>query len=134
MKANDQVEHEVLELIDEFLNAYMRRDKEKALAFFVPDEDLVVFGTHIDETDVGLDSVRANLEHDFEIEDNATFKITWNSVSASGDVAWVAAEYDAAITVEDQDFSFHGRSTFILERRDTRWLIVHAHLSIPADS
>ena len=56
----------------------------------------------------------------------------WSSVSAAGDVTWVAADMAFKLKVEGQELVFPGRLTAVLEKRGDQWLIVQSHFSLPA--
>ena len=48
-----------------------------------------------------------------------------------GDHAWVAAPWTSQGRTRDgRTFDRHGRATYVLERRDGRWLAVHSHHSL----
>ena len=52
-------------------------------------------------------------------------------VRAAGDLAWIAAEWSTQATGADgRPFQRAGRGTFVLARRDGRWLCVHSHFSL----
>jgi ketosteroid isomerase-like protein len=52
-------------------------------------------------------------------------------VQVTGDSAWIAAEWSSEATGSDgQSFRRPGRGTFVLARRDGRWLCVHSHFSL----
>jgi ketosteroid isomerase-like protein len=52
-------------------------------------------------------------------------------VRTDGDTAWIAAGWRSEATDQDgRRFSRPGRATFILARRDGRWLCVHSHVSL----
>ena len=52
-------------------------------------------------------------------------------VRADGDTAWIAAGWHSEATGADgTPFPRPGRATFILARRDARWLCVHSHVSL----
>jgi ketosteroid isomerase-like protein len=53
------------------------------------------------------------------------------NVRASGDHAWIAGSWSTEVTGPDgRPFNRPGRGTFVLERRDGRWLAVHSHFSL----
>ncbi len=53
-------------------------------------------------------------------------------IRAMGDSAWIAAEWSSEATGPDgRPFRRPGRATFVLARRDGRWLCVHSHVSLP---
>jgi ketosteroid isomerase-like protein len=52
-------------------------------------------------------------------------------IRASGESAWIAAEWSSEATAPDgRPFRRPGRGTFVLARRDGRWLCVHSHFSL----
>jgi ketosteroid isomerase-like protein len=52
-------------------------------------------------------------------------------VRTEGDTAWIAAGWRSEATGPDgRPFPRPGRATFILSRRDGRWLCVHSHVSL----
>ena len=54
MKANQEIEIGVMNIINRFAEAFTRRDLEAMMALYVPDPDVVVIGTGGDEKRVGL--------------------------------------------------------------------------------
>ena len=52
-------------------------------------------------------------------------------VRTSGDHAWIAGSWSTEVTGPDgRPLERPGRGTFVLERRDGRWLAVHSHFSL----
>ena len=131
MKANKEIEEDVLKVIEGFHRAYAEKNIEKSLSYFADDADLVAFGTDRDETDLGVAGIRRNLESDFRKEKNISIEMTWHSVSARGHIAWLAAEYQVHAELVGESMTFQARSTVVLEKREGRWLIVHTHVSNP---
>lgn len=53
------------------------------------------------------------------------------AIRVSGDSAWIASEWSSEATGPDgRPFRRPGRGTFVLARRDGRWLCVHSHFSL----
>lgn len=132
MKADAMTEAAVKSVLNELAESYKKRNLEGALAIFVPDPDVVLYGTGADEKRVGLAQLRMQVERDWSQSDAVWLDFKWMSVSASGSVAWVAA--DAAFHVEagGEKMSFPARTTFVLEKRGNNWLIAQSHFSFPA--
>jgi ketosteroid isomerase-like protein len=94
-------------------------------------DDALAFGTWAMAVS-GLDNiVREQWENvwprirGFRFEEPATAR-------AAGDSAWVAASWASEATGPDgSSFTRRGRATFVLERRQGRWLCVHSHVSLP---
>ncbi len=121
-------EREVIGWLGEFEAACRGRDFAAGRRMFA--EDAVAFGTWATAVS-GLD----NIERDqwrqvwpriqgFRFEERPVARV-------SGDSAWVAAVWSSkAAGPEGQAFTRSGRATFILSRRDGRWVAVHSHVSL----
>lgn len=132
MKANAKTEAEVMAVMNQYNEAYARRDVDGILALFAPDPDVVIIGTGQDEKRMGLAEIRAQLERDFAQSEAASIEFGWHSVSRAGSVAWVAADCVAQVKMQDgQEMSLQARATFVLEQRAGKWLIVQSHGSLP---
>ena len=133
MKANAKTEAEVMAVMNQYNEAYARRDVDGVLALFAPDPDVVTIGTGQDEKCVGLAEIRAQLERDFAQSEAVSIEFSWHSVSRAGSVAWVAADCVAQVKMTDgREMSLQIRATFVLKQRAGKWLIVQSHGSLPA--
>jgi ketosteroid isomerase-like protein len=132
MKANAQTEAAVLRVLNRFMESYQERDLEGLMSLVAPDDDLFLFGTGIDEKRIGRDEFKLQAERDWAQTDALAFDLTWYQVSASGPVAWVAADGLGQGTAGGQEIEFPLRMTAVLERRNDEWLMLQAHLSLPA--
>ena len=134
MKADANTEKDVRACLREFLDAYTERNAPAAVACMVPDADLVVFGTGADEKRIGPAQARAQMERDWSQSDAVTYAIDWTQVCAAGPVAWVSSDGAFRFRAGGEEGSIPARASFVLERRDNRWLIAHAHFSTPSAS
>lgn len=132
MKANAKTEAEILDVLNRFLESYKERDIDKLMATFVPDEDLLLFGTGGDEKRVGPDEVRYQAERDWSQMEELSFNFPDYHVSAAGTVAWVATEGEGRGKAGGQDLRFPLRMTAVLEQRNGDWLVTQSHVSVPA--
>jgi len=132
MKADAKTEAEVMKVMNQSMEAFIRRDPDALLAMYAHDPDLVVIGTGGDEKRVGLAEIRALFERDFTQFEDASFNFGWHSVSAAGSVAWVAVDLILNLKASGQETSLQVRLTAVLEKRAERWLIVQEHGSLPA--
>jgi ketosteroid isomerase-like protein len=97
------------------------------------DPDLVLIGTGADEVKRGIDGLRAQAERDWSQTDALAFDLEWHSISAAGPVAWLAGGITIRGRAGAEDILLpNSRLTLVLEQRGGRWLIVHAHFSLPA--
>jgi ketosteroid isomerase-like protein len=96
--------------------------------------DLVLLGTAADERRIGIDGARSQFERDISQSESRSLKIGWTSISAAGDVAWLAAELTVTAVANRESVTFLVRLTAVFEQRDGTWKIAQAHLSVPDSS
>ena len=101
-------------------------------AAFAPDPDVVMYGTGADEKRVGLAQIQAQAERDWSQAEAAAVTYESIAVSAAGAVAWAAADAAFRLKAAGQEMTLPARITFVLEKREAQWLVVHAHFSVPA--
>jgi uncharacterized protein (TIGR02246 family) len=133
MKADSKTEAEVLSVLEAFTDSYVKRDLQGLLACFAGDPDILLYGTGADEKRVGLDEIQAQAERDWQQAEEVSVLYDWISVSANESVAWAAADGAFLGTVGGQAMRMPMRTTFVLTRRQGRWLIAQAHFSAPAE-
>jgi ketosteroid isomerase-like protein len=119
---------EVMDWLREFETACRDRDFASGRRLFA--EDAVAFGTWATAVN-GL----ANIEREqwrnvwprirnFRFEQRP-------AVQVAADSAWIASEWSSDATGPDgQPFRRRGRATFVLARREDRWLCAHSHVSL----
>jgi uncharacterized protein (TIGR02246 family) len=132
MKADARTEAEIKALLDELAEAYHVRDLQRALACFAPDEDVLMYGTGVDEKRVGLKEIGAQLERDWEQTESTELTYEWVAVSAADRVAWAAADVSFRFLVAGEAMALAGRLTTVFEKREGNWSIVQGHFSVPA--
>mgnify|MGYP002623342787 FL=1 len=66
-----------------------------------------------------------------ELEVFEDFSYRWFSIEpvVEGDAAWAAFRYELAADTPDGHVEVEGRGTIVLQRRDSRWRVVHLHTS-----
>jgi ketosteroid isomerase-like protein len=132
MKASPIVDTPVRSVLTRFAEAYAERDLAKLRALFVPDSDLVLYGTGADEKRLGVAEVEVQARRDWSQTEASAIAYEWTSVSAAGPVAWVASDAKFKLKAGGQDLSFPARLTMVLENRSDQWLIAQVHCSFPA--
>jgi len=132
MKADAKTTEEVMATVKRFTDAYQARNLQGVLACFVPDADLVLYGTGADEKRIGPEQARAQVERDWAQSDSIALSFGWSSVSAAGSVAWVAMDGSFTVRAGGSEMKVPARVSLVLENRAGRWLIAHMHFSTPA--
>ena len=134
MKATKETEREIKTIIQKLTGAYERRKIEEFLGCFASDDDVVLYGTGVDEKRIGLEQIRAQVERDWAQTESISMNFGWVSVSAAGSVAWAAIDGAFDFRANGQAGTIPARVSFVLERRDDGWLIVHSHFSTPSQT
>jgi ketosteroid isomerase-like protein len=134
MKANNANEKAIQAVLEEFAESYAKQDLKTVLALIAPDDDVVMYGTSADEKCIGFKEIKAQFESDWSQIEAPALEYKWTSISAAGNVAWVAIDAVFKARVNGQNLSFPSRVTKVLEKRGDKWLIVHAHFSFPDGS
>lgn len=132
MKADAETEANVTNTLNMFANAYGQRNMDSILALLLPDSDVVVTGTGVDEKRIGLSEIRLQIERDWSQSEAVSMKIVPHIVSKAGKVAWVTADLAFHVKAGGQETSIQARLTAVLEQRGKNWLIAQYHSSLPA--
>ncbi len=132
MEANQDVRNAVLELLDNYSQAYQDKDLDGMLKLFIPDDDLVVIGTGFDEWVKGIEELKSGFERDMDQAEEISVKFRNITISACGNVAWISGHMNMDANVCGDDIYLPGRLSAVVEERDGRWLFAHLHYSLPA--
>ena len=131
MQADAATRAEVVSALKNMTQAYVDRDIDGFMACFVPDNDVILYGTGADEKRVGRAEVKAQAERDWAQTDAVELAFNEPAVSAAGPVAWVAMDGDFKGRMGSDSFSMPVRVSLVLENRGGDWLIAHSHFSTP---
>lgn len=134
MKVDTKTDAEIKAVLKTFTESYAKRDLNTLRQCLATDEDVLFYGTAVGEKRVGIGEMEMQAKQDWELSERASIVLDSMSISGAGSVAWVAADgaMDYRAKGEDKDMHQPVRITFVLEKRNSAWLIVHAHFSIAA--
>ena len=134
MKADSKTESEIKAVLKTFTESYAKRDLNTLRRCLATDDDVLFYGTAVGEKRRGLSEMEMQAKQDWELSERASIVLESMSISGAGSVAWVAADGAMEYRAKGEDKDMHQpvRITFVLEKRDSAWLIVHAHFSIAA--
>jgi uncharacterized protein (TIGR02246 family) len=132
MKADRKTEAAVRAVLERLAKAYAQRDMDLLISAFLPDPDVLMYGTGADEKRVGLAEMEAQARRDWSQSEAANIRYGWTSISAAGPVAWVATDAVFHLEGGGQQFDLPARATAVLEKRDDEWLIAQVHFSFAA--
>jgi ketosteroid isomerase-like protein len=132
MKADAKTEAAVIAAMNKWMDSYRQRDIDALMTTLGADDDLVMYGTGIDEKRIGLQEFKFQAERDWAQTDELEFKLTWYHISAEGPVAWLAADGVGQGSAGGEHFEFPLRMTGVLKQGGDKWHLVQAHVSLPA--
>jgi hypothetical protein len=124
--------------VDDLVNRFGRMWEDEDMATFdqivAHDKDLVIIGTDAAEQIIGYDTYRELRERQFASFENVEFDVRNRVIKVGVDArsAWFSEEFDLFLLAQGNPVSLEGmRLTGGLEKRDTSWVIVQLHTSVP---
>jgi len=123
-------------VLDSYITSIENEDIQLYADIFVHDPDMVNFGTEASQRIVGWDVLKRAIE-----DQNAALsgtKITQTdvtvNVSPEGRFAWATSLWSFKATMQAQAIDLPVRCTWVLEKRNNKWGIVHFHKSVGTTS
>jgi len=133
--AQDQPAEEIRLLVQRYADAYSRGNFEQLAAVFDQSPDFLLF-----ESGYAQLGWHADVGHHFRDEalllSSIEYKIEQLSAKVENNLAWATFEFSLKAKVipgvtGKEALDMVGVGTFIFEKKDRDWKIVHAHLSSP---
>jgi ketosteroid isomerase-like protein len=130
----DIAEKQIKSTINKRLEAIRKKDIDGTLAFYSP--DVISFDVVNPLRFSGIDSVRKRLEEWFSTFDGTIgFEVSDLKIETSGDIAYCyCLSHVNARTKSGGDLNMWWRETTCYKKIDYKWLITHAHSSVPFDT
>jgi uncharacterized protein (TIGR02246 family) len=132
LKVDAKTEAEIKVVMKKWADTYKRRDLKGAMALYVPDADVVMVGSGVDEVRVGPEAIKAQYERDWAQTEAGSVDYKSTMVSKVGSAAVVFSEATITARVEGKSMEFPLRITGALENRGGKWLFNQLHASMPA--
>ena len=121
-------------VVAQLWRAFEIQDLDLLSQVMAHDSDMIIFGSDAAERWVGYEPFMAAEEQMFASFDVERLSIHDQTLTIheSGQVAWFSAVLDGEVTVGGKRQSVEGvRITGVLEKRDSGWVIVQYHSSVP---
>jgi ketosteroid isomerase-like protein len=125
---NPQIEAEVKEFFNEFVEAYPKEDLNRYLKLFSQDEKLVMFGTA--EKWLGWEEYKDAPAKEKERFEEISLEYDWLRVNSLDNVAWIASEVKVTLKVGIEIIKIPARLTGVVVKKDSQWKIVQGHISV----
>ena len=123
-------------VLDNYAKAWETLDFELFSSVFSHDSGLVIFSAVPSENLIGWEAFQEEIQKTFAENEavEVTFRDVVIKVYGTGDLAWVTSLEDWKLMNQDQIVSDEGaRMTWILEKQDGQWKVIHAHWSLPQE-
>jgi len=135
-KKNDSIDlvkekTEIENFIKHFFKEYQDKNLDKVLAFYENSKDLVVIGSGVDEKIFGYDTLKKQLERDFEQSGSLQITLKNMKIDMIDKVSWVYTDLEAKIGVQDTEIIMKARVTLVLVKKENKWVLVQEHFSMP---
>jgi len=125
-------EQAIRSLLDDYVTAKEQEDMELYARVLAHDSEMVNIAPGANAYFVGWDSLKKAVEAEFAMVTGT--KINTRDlkiiVQRDGKIAWATARWDWQANVDNQPMQLSGRVTFIFEKREAGWIIVHFHGSV----
>jgi ketosteroid isomerase-like protein len=134
-KRNTEIDKtSIKSVLDSYIISIEKEDIELYGKIFVHDPDMVNFGTGAKERIVGWDALKKVIEAQNVVlsETKITQSDVTINVSADGQFAWATSLWTFKATMEAQVMQMPVRCSWILEKKNNDWKIVHFHKSVGA--
>lgn len=128
---------EIENALDKYIMANEKEDFVLIESIWAPQEDIVLYGTDSDERLVGWSAIQEVIKRQFSMIENTYISASDQviRVSECGNTAWFAERLNYNFIYQGTAHSYDNiRFTGVMEKIDDRWVIVQAHLSLPASS
>ena len=125
---------EVADVVERFGRMWEDEDMRTFDQIVAHDDDLVVIGTDAAERIIGFEAYRESRRRQYESFENIEFDVLKRDIKLSHDgrAAWFAEEFNLFLLAQGEPISLDGlRVTGGLEKRDSVWVIVQLHYSVP---
>ena len=115
-------------MISEMLGAWQTGDVEKLHKDYA-DDVMVVNGIWAPPV-IGWNNYLAAYQQQHARMQQIRMDRTNTYIKYSGNFAWACYQWEFSAVVDGQPSAARGQTTLIMEKRDSRWVIVHNHTSV----
>ncbi len=130
----ESAEDAVRSVLDKYTTACEGGDFAAVSSIFSHDSDIVVINVADPDRVVGWKSVAEVYKGLFSISGEVRFRHTNIAIKilASGTAACLTCDQNVSGTIQGRAFAVEGvRASWVLEKEEGQWRIVHAHWSVP---
>jgi len=135
-KADCEDDKEAIEdLLENYILANENQDFDLIEDIWADDDDIILYGTASDERLMGWENIKEAINEQFGLITDTYISASnqFIKLNCTGNTAWFAETLNYNYMYKDVALSYEGlRFTGVVERIDGEWVLVQAHLSLPA--
>jgi len=122
-------------LLENYIMANENQDVELIEEIWAPDDEIILYGTDSDERLMGWANIKEAIKEQFGYISDTYISASnqFIKLNCTGNTAWFAETLNYNYMYKGVAHKYEGlRFTGVVEKIDGRWLLVQAHLSVPA--
>ena len=125
----------VAKVLDDVVKSAETKDVDLYEGILSKDPSNIYFGV-MDPTMHGWEEAKRFISSEDEVlsEVNITVSDEHIAIAPSGDVAWASSKWDFACVINDLPVALDFRCSWVLQKEQDQWKIVHFHSSFAAGS
>ncbi len=135
-KANCNNDKDAIEnLLENYIIANENQDFDLIETIWADDDDIILYGTDSDERLMGWKSIKEAISEQFRLisETYISASNQFIKLNCTGNTAWFAETLNYNYMYRGVAHSYEGlRFTGVVEKIKGKWVLVQAHLSLPA--
>jgi ketosteroid isomerase-like protein len=123
--------------LDKYIMANEKEDFALIESIWAEQDDILLYGTDSDERLVGWNNIKEVIKKQFSLIENTYISASDQVIKISdcGNTAWFAERLHYNFIYQGTAHSYSNiRFTGVMEKINGRWVIVQAHISLPASS
>jgi len=122
-------------LLEQYVIANEKQDFALIQKIWAPDTDIILYGTDSDDRLMGWINIKNAVKDQFSQISETYISVSdqYIKVNCTGNTGWFAESLNYNFIYKGQARTYEGlRFTGVVQKIDDQWLLVQAHLSVPA--
>lgn len=122
-------------LLENYILANENQDFDLIKKIWAPDDDIILYGTDSDERLMGWTNIESAIKEQFGYITDTYISASnqFIKLNCTGNTAWFAETLNYNYMYKGHAHSYEGlRFTGVVEKINDNWVLVQAHLSVPA--
>lgn len=132
----DKEKAAVSQVLEKYVTANQTKDMNLVKEIWSNDDNIVIFGTDLDEKLVGWSQIQEIIKKQYQTIDQSYISVNDQNITVSqtGKTAWFSEILEYNFIFDGKPVSYENvRFTGVVEKMGEQWKIVQSHLSIPAE-